>query len=124
MTAHPPKPRLALSIGVVGHRLNRLTEQKRSEVTACIRKVLDQLSHAAQAALERHRAFFAAESATVTLISGLAEGADRMAAWCDRARSSTHCNSTVCGRFLRTGLQGAVVTGRVPRANKQSHQNA
>jgi len=31
-------------------------------------------------ALDRHRAFFAEGGATITLISGLAEGADRMAA--------------------------------------------
>jgi hypothetical protein len=47
---------------------------------ACIRDVLKQISHAAKAALERQAPFFASENAAVTLISGLAEGADRMAA--------------------------------------------
>jgi hypothetical protein len=43
-------------------------------------EVLEQLSRAAQTALERHEAFFANERAALTLISGLAEGTDRMAA--------------------------------------------
>jgi hypothetical protein len=80
MAVHPPKPSLALSIGVVGHRLNRIPEQARLEVMVRIRDVLKQLSNAADAALEHHQAFFADHCATVTLVSGLAEGADRMAA--------------------------------------------
>ena len=80
ITVHPPKPRFALSIGVIGHRLNRLPEQRRSGVMTRICEVLEQLSRAAQTALERHEAFFANERAALTLISGLAEGTDRMAA--------------------------------------------
>jgi predicted Rossmann fold nucleotide-binding protein DprA/Smf involved in DNA uptake len=45
-----------------------------------IHDVLKQLSHAAETAQAHHEAFFADQCATVTLISGLAEGADRMAA--------------------------------------------
>ena len=80
MTGHPPKPRLALSIGVVGHRLNRMPEQMRSEVMAYIREALKELSQAAETALQRYEGFFGGESPAIVLMSGLAEGADRMAA--------------------------------------------
>jgi hypothetical protein len=80
MGNHPPKPRLALAVGVIGHRPNRLHEQKRSEVMTHIRQVLAQISEAADAVMDRHRASFSEGRAAITLISGLAEGADRMAA--------------------------------------------
>jgi hypothetical protein len=76
MGLHPPKPRIALSIGVIGHSLNRLPEHGRLGVAARIREVLSQLSGAAQMALEEHKSSFADATPALTLISGLADGAE------------------------------------------------
>jgi hypothetical protein len=53
MASHPPKPHLALAIGVIGYRLNRLPEQKRSGVITRIREVLNQMPDAARVALDQ-----------------------------------------------------------------------
>lgn len=79
---HPPKPRLALSVGVIGHRPNRLPKDQPG-LTA-IRAEADQTLHmlavAACGALVRHQSAFAVEPTLLSVVSGLAEGADRIAA--------------------------------------------
>lgn len=80
MTLHPPKPRLALSVGIVGHRPNRLPAGAWAEVAAGINEALTLVSAAAQTAWVRNREFFTEEPPALTLVSALAEGADRIAA--------------------------------------------
>lgn len=78
---HPPKPRLALSVGVIGHRPNRLprAQHERDRIAAKIGEVLDLLAKQAIVAREKYRKYFEGEP-ELALVSALAEGADRIAA--------------------------------------------
>ncbi|MCP4383493.1 MAG: hypothetical protein GY798_19100 [Hyphomicrobiales bacterium] len=76
----PPKPPFALSLGVVGHRPNRLPEKARPTIEDQLDHLLADVKRAAQDARIRHRAVFADGPAELTMISALAEGGDRMAA--------------------------------------------
>lgn len=78
----PPRPRLALTLGVVGHRPNRLPEGARDSVAAEIGRVLGVLDGAAGKVAARHTDLFAPGDggSPVTVLTGLAEGADRLAA--------------------------------------------
>jgi hypothetical protein len=80
LSAHPPKPRLALSVGIIGHRPNRLAHEAREAVNAGIAEVLQAVGEAVRLARERYAGVFANDSTALTLFSALAEGADRMAA--------------------------------------------
>ena len=80
MNFHPPKPPLALSIGVIGHRPNRLPDSAREKVTAEVSKVLDVILREMRSAFQRHADILTPDSPLLSLISALAEGADRTAA--------------------------------------------
>jgi hypothetical protein len=91
MSHHPPKPRLALTIGVTGHRLARAPAEGENGLgaprpfdVAAVRKALEAAFAAAAeglAAIDAEaKASFSEASPVVTLISSLAEGADRIAA--------------------------------------------
>lgn len=91
MTNNPPKPRFALALGVTGHRLRRKeTAPGEAETNprpfdvAAVRLALDACFRdvvATFAAVEREASdAFAADPPEITLISSLAEGADRIAA--------------------------------------------
>jgi len=88
---HPPKPRLALTLGVTGHRLMRAPTAgedgggaSRPFDVAAVGNALDSTFAAAAAGLAaigaEAKAAFSEVSPVVTLISSLAEGADRIAA--------------------------------------------
>jgi hypothetical protein len=77
---HPPKPRLSLSVGIVGHRPNRLLEAGRAKVVSDVTQALATVATATTEALKRYGTEFDNQPAELTLLSGLAEGADRMAA--------------------------------------------
>lgn len=79
-TIYAPKPRLALTIGIVGHRPNRLPKAARAKVEAEIGEALRLVREAAQSALARHSGVFADPPPVLRVISPLAEGADRIAA--------------------------------------------
>ncbi len=76
---HPPKPPLALSVGIIGHRPNRLPEAATAHVAADIDAVLDGIAAAMLKALADYGAVFSGK-AVLSLVDSLAEGADRMAA--------------------------------------------
>jgi hypothetical protein len=80
MSHAPPKPSFALSVGIIGHRPNRLPEDGRAAVEHRIDEVLALLRKAAEAARGRYPTFFTDAPVTLTMISALADGADRMAA--------------------------------------------
>ena len=91
MSHHPPKPRLALTLGVTGHRLTRAATAGESGGAAprpfdvaAVAKALEAAFAAAAAGLAaigaEARASFSEVPPIVTLISSLAEGADRIAA--------------------------------------------
>jgi hypothetical protein len=80
MSENPPKPRLSLTVGIIGHRPNRLPEAARDKVAADIAGVLDRIGDAARNARGQHREFFSSSDPLLSLVSALAEGADRIAA--------------------------------------------
>ena len=80
MPDHPPKPRLAFSVGITGHRPDRLTQSEAGRVTVKISALLKQLSDAIDQAGANHPALFEQDTPRLSLISNLAEGADRIAA--------------------------------------------
>lgn len=82
MSKFPPRPRLALTIGIVGHRPNRLPAQqeKRDTITAEITAVLGAIAREAADAHKYYKQYFRAKRPLIAVISGLAEGTDRMAA--------------------------------------------
>jgi hypothetical protein len=81
----PPKPAFALSIGVVGHRPDRLPQDPETygKVEAEVLRVLTQIDRQARVACELYRAFFTPEQQSplaLSLVTALAEGADTIAA--------------------------------------------
>ena len=79
MNSHPPKPSLALSVGVVGHRPDRLPEAARAKVIVEVGNVLDAIVGEIGKVRQRYGDFFE-DQPLLSLISPLAEGADRIAA--------------------------------------------
>jgi hypothetical protein len=80
MSDSPPKPRLALTIGIIGHRPNRLPGAARDKVAAVLASVLDRLSDEITIAHGACNEFFSPVDPLLSLVSALAEGADRIAA--------------------------------------------
>jgi len=80
MMASPVRPPLAVTVGVVGHRPNRIPEGARARIDADIAAVLAAVRAACEAARARHAEVFAEGPARPVLLSALAEGADRYAA--------------------------------------------
>jgi hypothetical protein len=80
MMRSPVRPPLALTVGVVGHRPNRIPAEARARIDADIAAVLAAIRDACKAGRDAHAAVFADGPAQVTLLSALAEGADRYAA--------------------------------------------
>ena len=88
---HPPKPRLALTIGVTGHRLSRAPSPDEAAASAPRRFDVAAVAAALEAAFAvaarglaaidaAAKAGFSDAPPVITLISSLAEGADRIAA--------------------------------------------
>jgi hypothetical protein len=75
----PEKPRPALHVGITGHRWNKLQENERARIERQLRDVLAAIDASAGKAVADAASFFAETSATIRLLSGLAEGADEMA---------------------------------------------
>ncbi len=79
MSHRPPKPPLALAVGIVGHRPGRLPAAARDRVAADIDAVLDGIAAAMLKALADYAPVFSGK-AVLSLVDSLAEGADRTAA--------------------------------------------
>jgi hypothetical protein len=91
VSRHPPKPRLTLTLGVTGHRLARAPRADETGAgalrpfdVAAVSRALEAAFAAAEAGLvaisAEAKASFSEAPPAVTLISSLAEGADRIAA--------------------------------------------
>lgn len=79
---HPPKPRLALNVGVTGHRLNRLPADL-APLTAKVTEALERIAEAferVKALPETAASHDFDQAPELRLLSPLAEGADRIAA--------------------------------------------
>ena len=85
---HPPKPPLALAVGVIGHRPNRLGEGAATRIAADVDVALAGMADAMAAARTRHGAVFG-EGTVLSLVTSLAEGADRIAARAMAARQKS-----------------------------------
>src|SRR4029077_2667199 len=80
----PPRPRFALSVGVIGHRPDRLPDEHHldelAKVVRDVRDVLAAIAAAARDASADDVVLYAADDPTLPLVSALAEGADTIAA--------------------------------------------
>ena len=74
------KPRLTLSIGVVGHRPNRLPAANLGHIEAEIERVVNLIVHEVGVVHKRYSRFFKDEAPQLCLVSALAEGADSIVA--------------------------------------------
>ena len=78
----PPRPRCAFRVAAIGHRWDRLPVQHADAVRKELQQVLDIISRTISAMAHDPSSGFAGKDPTLTLFSGLAEGADRLAAQC------------------------------------------
>ncbi len=76
--AHPPRPLLALTVGITGHR--RLDPAVEPALTAAIGGVLARVQADVARIAEQQRGHFADAPPRLTMVSGLAAGADQIAA--------------------------------------------
>jgi hypothetical protein len=82
----PPKPRIALTVGIVGHRLDFWRDgqqglQRLQKVRADVLGALQKIKTAAQHAHDRHKPQFDdKQGPALTLVSALADGSDSIAA--------------------------------------------
>ncbi|MFI4960446.1 MAG: hypothetical protein ACHP82_03215 [Hyphomicrobiales bacterium] len=75
-----PKPRLALHIGIAGHRANKLGPESRTAVEHALRTLYEMIGEAiAKIALETQDRIYSTATPLIRIVSGLAEGADRIA---------------------------------------------
>jgi hypothetical protein len=86
MDGHPLKPKLALAVGVIGHRPDRLPQTARDKVESDVATVLKIVSEGVQAAHARYQDVFSPAEPLLSCVSGLAEGADRIVAKAALAR--------------------------------------
>jgi hypothetical protein len=80
MDSYPPQPRLTLSIGVIGHRPNRLVEAAHDEIRSEVERVIELITHEVGVVHKRYEVFFSGSMPQLCLVSALAEGADRIVA--------------------------------------------
>jgi hypothetical protein len=78
--SQPPKPRLALRVGVAGHRLQHLHRDQIHELQKKIHEVLQSLKQFAQEHPRVSASYRERDEPILRLVSCLAEGADRYAA--------------------------------------------
>ncbi len=78
--AAPPRPRFTMSIGVTGHRSDRITPQRAVAVARKLDVVLEEVRKAAIAMQSKGARWFLPDAADLRLVSALAEGADRLCA--------------------------------------------
>ena len=84
-SAHPPKARLVLRVGITGHRWNKLGERgtkSYNDVSAAVRGVIERIKDSLFAVDVEARKLgcYNSEPPLMRIISSLAEGADRIAA--------------------------------------------
>jgi len=77
---HPPKPVMALRVGVTGHRQSRLAADQRERIAAQVQHVLDATWSGLKRASEKYDIDYAASPPIRYFVSALADGADTLAA--------------------------------------------
>src|SRR3982074_1968619 len=79
MTAHPPKPRLTVRVGITGHRPNKLDAASVPPTRQQLVDVFAAIEQAAAGIRKDAASFYTDAPPAFRLISGFAEGADQMA---------------------------------------------
>ncbi len=77
---HPPKPAIAIRVGVTGHRLSRLDPAHMGRINAEIDAILDAIADGVAAAHQKYAREYANDAPLLYLVSALADGADTLAA--------------------------------------------
>jgi len=77
---HPPKPEIAIRVGVTGHRLSRLDPAHVGRINAEIDAILDEIAAGVAAAHQEYAREYANDAPLLYLVSALADGADTLAA--------------------------------------------
>ena len=82
MSTQPPRPGLALAVGIIGHRPNRLPSEpaKLAKIASEIKEVLAAIGREVVAAHNKYVDYFSDQQPLVAVVSGLAEGSDRLGA--------------------------------------------
>ena len=80
MSSAPPRPRLALRVGVTGHRPNKLREADLPALRQRVGEILGVVSGLAREAATDASAAYSAAPPRLQIVSALAEGADRIVA--------------------------------------------
>jgi hypothetical protein len=75
---HPPKPPLAFSVGVIGHRPERLQHADRAQLGGLIRKILEAARSEVERSVGELRPYYDDQPLVLRAISPLAEGTDRI----------------------------------------------
>ncbi len=77
---HPPLPRFVLSVGVTGHRADRLTKALQASARRRVEEALDMITSLASEIRVEGERWYAPDPNELRLISALAEGADTICA--------------------------------------------
>lgn len=114
-----PKPRMALQIGIAGHRSNKLDSESRTAVDHALRTLYAMIGEAiAKIALETQDRIYSTAAPLIRIVSGLAEGADRIAITAAPADSPPNsmgaCGQSYCRADL-DGHLGVVLRPSVPQ---------
>jgi len=96
MERYPPRPHLALAVGVIGHRPNRLPaeREKLTAITSEIAAVLAAIGREAVAAHNKYAEYFSDQQPVIAVVNALAEGADRLGARAVIALQQTAASDT------------------------------
>lgn len=76
----PPKPAIALRVGVTGHRQARLASDQIARINVQVDAVLDAVAEGVAQSAAKYREDYAAAPAQLYFVSALADGADTLAA--------------------------------------------
>src|ERR1017187_10353893 len=97
-----PKPRMALQIGIAGHRSNKLDRESQMAVDHALRRLYAMIGEAiAKIALETQDRIYSTAAPLIRIVSALAEGADRIAITAAPAARSDSANAAcgICARL-------------------------
>lgn len=83
-SAHPPRPRLTLNVGITGHRPHLLPKEALGDIRASVTAILDDLARATGALHANEPDMFTPDAPRLHLHSALASGSDQLAAGCAR----------------------------------------
>ncbi len=78
--SHPPRPHFVLTVGVTGHRMDRLTPVRAIAARVRVDRALAHIADVARTLAAEGKDWFAPAPPELRLISALAEGADRLCA--------------------------------------------